>query len=127
MACRGILRIGRLAVEAPEYPSGDDAPMLAGELRVGRDRSRGREGEIALERKPQRAAGGGELVEAHVAEFRLAEPEIAKTERQIDIRVELGQEPGGVAVGGEELDDGCEVIDLVAAVDGGAPKELMSP
>src|ERR1035441_7628741 len=115
MACRGILRIGRLAVEAPEYPSGDDAPMLAGELRVGRDRSRGREGEIALERKPQRAAGGGELVEAHVAEFRLAEPEIAKTERQIDIRVEL-RELGDIATAADELDNGLAGDYLVLAV-----------
>jgi hypothetical protein len=77
--------------------------------------------------KSQRAADGGEFEQTHVTEFRLAEPEIAKTEGQIDIRVELGQEPGGVAVGGEELDDGFEVIDLVVAVDGGAPKELMRP
>jgi hypothetical protein len=54
---------------------------------------------------------------AHVTEFRLAEPEIAKTERQIDIRVELCQEPSGVAVGGEEFDDGLEVEALVLAVD----------
>jgi hypothetical protein len=94
--------------------------MLAGLLGVRRDRSRGREVEIALQRKSQRAAGGSELVQAHVAEFRLAEPEIAKTERQIDVGVELGQEPGGVAVGGEELDDGLEVEGLVLSVDGGA-------
>jgi hypothetical protein len=25
------------------------------------------------------------------------------------VRVQLREEPGGVAVGGEELDDGCEV------------------
>jgi len=36
-----------------------------------------------------------EFEQAHVAEFLLAEPEIAKTERQIDIRVELREEPGG--------------------------------
>src|ERR1700687_798414 len=42
-------KVGRLAAEAPEDPSGDDAPMLAGELRVGRDRSRRREVEIALD------------------------------------------------------------------------------
>ena len=84
--------------------------MLAGELRVGRDRSRGREGEIALERKPQRAAGGGELVEAHVAEFRLAEPEIAKNKRQIDIRVELGQEPGGLPSGVKNLTTGAKSL-----------------
>ena len=89
MACRGILRIGRLAVEAPEYPSGDDAPMLASEFGVGRDRARRREVQIALQRKSQRAADGGEFEQTHVTEFRLAEPEIAKTERHIDIRVEL--------------------------------------
>ena len=50
---RGILRIGRLGIEAPEEPSGDDAPMLAGEVGVGRDRSRRCEVEIALERKAE--------------------------------------------------------------------------
>jgi hypothetical protein len=58
--------------------SGDDAPMLAGELGVGGDRSRRREVEILLQGQAQRAAGGGELVQAHVAEFRLAETEIAE-------------------------------------------------
>jgi hypothetical protein len=38
--------------------SGDDAPMLASEVGVGRDRSRRREVEIALEREPQGSAGG---------------------------------------------------------------------
>jgi hypothetical protein len=116
MACRGILRIGRLAVEAPEYPSGDDARMLAGQLRIGRDGLRRSEVEIALERKAQRAADGCELEQAHVTEFRLAEPESAKTEGQIDVGVELGQQPGGVAVGGEELDDGCALRALCLVV-----------
>jgi hypothetical protein len=31
-------KIGRLVGEAPEDPSGADAPMLAGELGVGRNR-----------------------------------------------------------------------------------------
>ena len=31
---------------------------------------------------------------------------------------ELGEEPGGIAVGGEELHDGLEVQSLVLAVDG---------
>src|ERR1017187_8055231 len=120
MACRGILRIGRLAVEAPDDPSGDKAPMLASEFGVGRDRARRREVQIALQRKSQRAADGGEFEQAHVTEFRLAEPEIAKTERQIDIRVELRQEPGGVAVGGEKLYDGFDIEALVLAVDDSA-------
>ena len=54
--------------------SGDDASMLAGELGVGRDRARWLVVEIALDGKPQRAAVGGELVQAHVAEFRFAVP-----------------------------------------------------
>jgi len=36
------------------------------------------------------------------------------------VRVQLRQEPGGVAVGGEDLDDGFEVDGLVLAVDGGS-------
>ena len=35
--------------------------MLAGKFGVGRDRARGREVEITLGRKSQRAAGGSEL------------------------------------------------------------------
>lgn len=42
------LRIGRLAAEAPECPSGDDPPMLAGEIGVSRDRTHRRKVEIAL-------------------------------------------------------------------------------
>jgi hypothetical protein len=97
----------RLKVSA----SGDDASMLAGELGVGGDRSRRREVKIALERKPEGAASGGELREAHVSEFRLAETEIAEAEGGINVGVELGQEPGGIAVGGEEFHDGLEVED----------------
>jgi hypothetical protein len=47
--------------------SGDDAALLARQLRVGRDCPRRREVEIALERKPERAASGSELVQADVA------------------------------------------------------------
>src|ERR1035438_4640347 len=32
---RGILRIGRLGIEAPEEPSGGDASMLTGEFCIG--------------------------------------------------------------------------------------------
>jgi hypothetical protein len=112
--------IGRLGREAPEDPSGDDAAMLAGEIGVSRDRARRREVQIALERKSQRAAGSGELEEAHVTEFGFTETEVAKSEGQIDVGVELGQEPGGVAVGGEELDDGLEVEGAMLLVEGGA-------
>ena len=56
--------------------------MLAGALGVGRDREGRCEVEIALERKPEGAAGGGEFCEAHVAEFGFAEAEIAETEGQ---------------------------------------------
>jgi hypothetical protein len=120
MACRGILRIGRLAVEAPEYPSGDDAPMLAGELGVNRNRARRREVEIALEGQPERAAGGRELVQAHVAEFRFAEAEVAETEGEMIVRVQLREEPGGVAVRGEKLNDGFEVDGAGLLFKGGA-------
>ena len=95
----------RLKVE-----SGDDAPIFAGGFGVGCDRSGWREVEVTLERKPERAARGGELVQAHVAEFLLPEAEIAEAEGEIfAIRVQLRQEPGAVAVGGEDLDDGFEV------------------
>src|ERR1035441_8529969 len=111
-----FFKVGPLVEEAPDDPSGDEAPMLASEFGVGRDRARRREVQIALQRKSQRAADGGEFEQAHVTEFRLAEPEIAKTERQIDIRVELRQEPGGVAVGGEKLYDGFDIEALRLAV-----------
>jgi len=78
--------------------------------------------EIQFDGKTQRASGGGELREAHVAEFRLPEPEVEKSEGEIDVGVELCEEPSGVAVGGEEFDDGFEVEALVLAVDGGAAR-----
>jgi hypothetical protein len=90
--------------------SGDNAPMFAREFGVGGDRSRRCEVEIALERKAQRAASGGELGQAHVAEFRLPKAEVAETEGEIrTVWVQLRQEPSGVAVGGEQFDDGFEV------------------
>src|ERR1039457_3169877 len=93
-------------------PSGHDAAVLAGELGESRDGSRRREAETALERKAQRAASG--------SEFRLPAAEVAETEGQMAVRVLLRGEPGGVAVGCEDLDDGFEVDGLVLAVDGGA-------
>ena len=94
--------------------------MLAGELGVNRNRARRREVEIALEGQPERAAGGRELVQAHVAEFRFAEAEVAETEGEMIVRVQLREEPGGVAVGGEELNDGFEVDGASLLVEGGA-------
>ncbi len=101
--------------------SGDDAPMLAGELGVGGDRSCRREVEIALERKSHRAVGGGELVQAHIAKFWFAEAKVAETESEMPANgIQLRQEPGGVSVGGEDLDDRIEVDRLVLAVDSGS-------
>jgi hypothetical protein len=53
--------------------------------------------QVTLEREPERPAGGRELLEAHVAEFGFAESEIAETEGEINVGVELGQEPGCVS------------------------------
>jgi hypothetical protein len=59
-------------------------------------------------------------VQADVTEFGFPETEIAEAEGQmIEVRVELGEEPGGVAVGDEKLYDGFEVEALVLPVDGG--------
>jgi hypothetical protein len=57
-------------------------------------------------------------MQAHVTEFGLTETKIAKTEGKIDVGVELGEKPGGVPVGGEELHDGFEVQHLVLSADG---------
>jgi hypothetical protein len=86
--------------------------VLAGELGESRDGSRRREAEIALERKAQRAASG--------SEFRLPAAEVAETEGQMAVRVQLRGEPGGVAVGCEDLDDGFEVDRAFLLVEGGA-------
>jgi hypothetical protein len=48
-------------------------------------------------------------VQAYVAEFRLSEAEVAETEGEMPVRVQLREKPGGVAVWGEDLDDGYEV------------------
>jgi hypothetical protein len=74
--------------------------MFAREFGVSRERARRREVKILFDGQAQRAAGGGELGENDVAEFGRAEPEIAQAEGQIDFCViDLGQEPGGIAVG----------------------------
>ena len=83
--------------------------MPASEFGVGRDRARRREVQIALQRKSQRATRGSELLQAHLGDLRLAEAEIAETEGQIAVRIQLRQEPGGIAVGGEDFDDRFEV------------------
>jgi hypothetical protein len=57
-------------------------------------------------------------VEAHVAQFGLAESEITKSKGEIDVGVEFREEPRGVAVGGEEFDHGLEVPHLVLLVNG---------
>ena len=59
-------------------------------------------------------------MQAHVAEFRLPETEIAETKSEVAVRVQLRQEPGGVAVGGKELDDGFEVDGVLLLIEGGA-------
>ena len=93
--------------------------MLAGDLGVGCDSSRRREVEIALEGKTERPARGSELVEAHVAELRFAEAKVAEAKGEMPADgVQLCKEPGGVAVGGKDLNDGFEVEDLVLAVEG---------
>jgi acetylornithine deacetylase/succinyl-diaminopimelate desuccinylase-like protein len=76
------------------------APMFAAELGISRDRRRRSDVEIALERKAERAARGSNLIQAHVADFQFAETEIAKPEGEMPVvRVQLRDEPCGVAVG----------------------------
>jgi hypothetical protein len=60
-------------------------------------------------------------VQAHVAEFRFAESEVAETEGQIlAVRVQLREELGGVAVGAEEPYDGLEIDGAsISGLDGG--------
>jgi hypothetical protein len=74
---------------------------------------------MALERKAQGAAGGGEFVEAHVPEFRFGEAEVTETEGEMfAIRFRLREQPSGVRVRGDDLHDRFEVDRLVLAVDG---------
>jgi hypothetical protein len=92
LACRGSLRIGRLAVEAPEGPLGDDAPMLAGEFCVGRERPCRREVKIAFDDEAELAAKAFDVSKTNVAEFGKPLAEVIETEGSIRvIRVELGQ------------------------------------
>jgi len=49
-------------------------------------------------------------MEAHVAEFRFAKTEITESEGEmLAVRIQLRQDLGGVAIGGEELNEGFEV------------------
>ena len=106
--------------EAPKVALGDDAPEPACFLGVGGDRLIGFEVQVALDGEAELAADGLQFEEAHVAEFRLAQAEIAESEGQAVVRIELGQEPGTLRVGREEFDDGFEVDCVVAFVHRGA-------
>jgi hypothetical protein len=77
--------------------------------------------EIALDGKPDDAGESCDLGKADVAEHREALPRIAQTEGAILIvRVDLGEEPGGMGIRGEEFDDRLEIERLVLPVGGRA-------
>jgi hypothetical protein len=72
-------------------------------------------------RLPNTISSHAALFSAHVAKFRLPETEVKETEGAMAAdRVQLREEPGGVAVGGEELNDGFEVYGAGLLVEGGA-------
>ena len=95
-----------------------------------RRRSRGRRGvfadgavglevQVALDGKAQFAADGIESIEVDVPNLGLAKTAVTESEGET-ARIELGQETGGLSVGGEEVDDGMEIEGVVACVEGGA-------
>jgi len=73
-----------------------------------------------LDWKSELAADSGELEQTHLAEFGASHAEIAESEGETVIGTELGQEPGELRVGGEELDDWFEVECVVTFVHRGA-------
>ena len=69
---RSVRRRGRAAdpeAGGVSIASSDDALTAAGLVSVSRDGLIGIEVQVALDRKPEFAAHGGEFSEAHVAEF----------------------------------------------------------
>jgi hypothetical protein len=76
-------------------------PRLSG---VRGQRLVGGERQVALEGQPQAAAHRRQFREAHVAEFRGPEPEIAQPDGEVGIlRVEFRQQPRTAGVGREQL------------------------
>jgi hypothetical protein len=75
---------------------------------------------ITFDGKAEFAAYGLQFDEAYVAELGLAHAEIAESEGETAVGIQLGEEPGALRVGGEEFDDGFEVECVVASVHRGA-------
>jgi hypothetical protein len=75
-------------------------PALSRFDRVDADGLVGFEVQVAFQGQAELAGDGAKLCEAHVAELRHSETEIAEAEGETAVGVELGQEPGGAAVGG---------------------------
>ena len=63
---------GALVLRRPKAASGDDVSVRTRFVGVNRNRFVGFEVEVAFDRKPEFAADGAKLGEAHVAEFRAA-------------------------------------------------------
>jgi hypothetical protein len=105
---RSLVELPRRRPQLKSGGVGDDPPMLASDICIRRDRSRGREVEITLEGQPVWAAGGGELVQAHVVEFWLAQTWVAETKGEIAVRVQLREDPGGD--GHKHLGSVCIVV-----------------
>lgn len=79
----------------PEAPSGTDAAVLVRFRRVGRDRFVGLEVKVALDGQAHRTAQGLEFGQADIAEFRLAETEVAQPEGEVGVvGIEFREQPG---------------------------------
>jgi hypothetical protein len=83
-----------------------DRRGLQGSIGINRERMRGREKPVPLDRKPEASAHAFQLGNPHAAEFRAPEAEIAQPESDVGIfGIKLCQKPGAGSVGREELDD----------------------
>src|ERR1022692_1276002 len=73
----------------PKSPSDDDAAMVTGFIGVFREVLVGFEVQVALDRKSELATDRTQLGQRDVAEFRTAEAEIAESEGELPVVVEL--------------------------------------
>jgi hypothetical protein len=88
--------------------SGDDTSVLSSLVGVSGEGLVGLKMLVTLDGKAERAAQGAELGHADESQFGESDSEIAKTEGDV-VAAELGEEPGALGIGCEELDDGLEV------------------
>lgn len=103
------------AASAETGPLDDDSLGLQGIQSVIHEALGRLEMQIAFDRKPETSTDTPQIIESNVTHLRIAETQVTKTEGNLVLWVQLGQEPRASTVRRENLND-RPVIDLGAAI-----------